>query len=47
MYSDSEQLKIENVQMNKDGLVENERLEHATLHYQIYEQESLFGWMEE
>lgn len=31
MYSDSELLKIENVQMNKEGLAENERMKHAVI----------------
>ena len=46
MYSDKEVLHIENIRKNKDGLEENERLEHAVFH-QTFEQESLFDFMEE
>ncbi|WMJ89754.1 hypothetical protein [Anaerocolumna sp. MB42-C2] len=46
MYSDKEVLHIENIRKNKDGLEENERLEHAVFH-QTFEQESIFDFMEE
>lgn len=46
MYSDKEVLKISNVEMNKDGLRENERLEHVNF-YQKFEQSSMFDFIEE
>lgn len=41
LYSDKEILKTGNVQINKEGLYENEKLEHIAV-YERYEQESLF-----
>lgn len=45
MYSQKEVLKIGAVQMNKDGLRENERLEHASV-YERFVQRSLFDTMQ-
>lgn len=41
MYSEKEQLKIGGIQINKDGIAENERLEHAAV-YERYIQNNLF-----
>jgi len=43
MYSDTEVLKIEELTFNKQGLYENERLEHAMMHQTTFEQENMFG----
>lgn len=46
LYSDKEVLHIENVRKNKEGMVDNERLEHAVFH-QTFEQGNLFDFMDE
>ena len=46
MYSDKEVLHIENIRKNKEGMEENERLEHAIFH-QIFEQENLSDFMDD
>lgn len=46
MYSDRELLKVGNVQINKGGLHENERLEHVGL-FQKFQQGSLWDWVDQ
>lgn len=41
MYSDTEVLKIQDLTINKQGLSEDERLEHAMI-YQTAKQENIF-----